>query len=263
MTVRSTTANTDADADSGADAPATTWWRRASGWLDNLPSQCLVCQRWPSRWICTDCARSCWQPDHRRCPRCALALPASSDVCAACLRDPPILRQCHAAVDYSPPWDRLVQQLKFHQHLAWASRMAQLLLQSPGVAHSLAQADVVLPVPLSAARLRERGYNQAALLAQALLCHSPTPAPLQSTWLLRLLDTPAQAQLGRAARLRNLRHAFALEPACIAQITNRQVLLVDDVMTTGATLSAVSNLLLAHGASAEDAIVFARTPAPA
>ena len=77
MTVRSTTANTDADTDSGADALATTLWRRASDWLDSLPSQCLVCQRWPSRWICIDCARSCWQPDHRSCARCALTLPAT------------------------------------------------------------------------------------------------------------------------------------------------------------------------------------------
>ena len=230
--------------------------------IDALPSQCLVCRSWPSRWLCAACASTCWQPHARRCPRCALQLPAASDVCPACLRDAPVLRHCHAAVDYSPPWNGVVQQLKFHQHLAWARRMAQLLLQSPGVAHCLAQADVVLPVPLSAARLRERGYNQAALLAQALLRQGQTPAPLQSRWLLRLLDTPAQAQLGRAARLRNLRHAFALEPACIAQIAGRQILLIDDVMTTGATLSAVTNLLLAHGASAVDAIVFARTPAP-
>ena len=230
--------------------------------IDALPSQCLVCRSWPSRWLCAACASTCWQPQARRCPRCALLLPAASDVCPACLRDAPVLRHCHAAVDYSPPWNGMVQQLKFHQHLAWARRMAQLLLQSAGVAHCLAQADVVLPVPLSAARLRERGYNQAALLAQALLRQGQTPAPLQSRWLLRLLDTPAQAQLGRAARLRNLRHAFALEPACIAQIAGRQILLIDDVMTTGATLSAVTNLLLAHGASAVDAIVFARTPAP-
>ena len=230
--------------------------------VDALPSQCLVCRSWPSRWLCAACASTCWQPLARRCPRCALLLPAASDVCPACLRDAPVLRHCHAAVDYSPPWNGVVQQLKFHQHLAWARRMAQLLRQSPGVAHTLAQADLVLPVPLSTARLRERGYNQAALLARAVLRYGPATAPLQPTWLLRLVDTPAQAQLGRAARLRNLRHAFALEPAHIAQISGRQVLLVDDVMTTGATLSAVANLLLAHGASAVDAIVFARTPAP-
>ena len=258
MTVRSTTANTN------ADATASTWWRRASGWLDSLPSQCLVCQRWPSRWICTDCARSCWQPDHRSCARCALTLPATSDVCAACMRDPPILRQCHAAVDYSPPWDRLVQQLKFHQHLAWANRMAQLLVQIPGVQASLQQATLVLPVPLSAPRLRARGYNQAQWLAHALRQHLPPttkPPRLEPHWLTRLVDTPAQAQLGRAARLRNLRHAFALEPRHANAIRGQQVVLVDDVMTTGATVSTLAQLLLSHGASAVDAIVFARTPA--
>ncbi|MEG0974330.1 MAG: ComF family protein [Comamonas sp.] len=230
---------------------------------DALPNQCLVCQSWPSHWLCAACAKACWQPDLRRCPRCALQLPATSDVCPACLRDAPVLRHCHAAVDYSPPWDAVVLQLKFHQHLAWARRMAQLLLHTPSVAPTLAQADLLLPVPLSAARLRERGYNQAALLAQALLRHSAASAPLQATWLLRLLDTPAQIQLGRTARLRNLLHVFALEPRYIQQLAGRRILLVDDVMTTGATLCAVANLLLAHGVQSVDAIVFARTPAPA
>ncbi len=157
----------------------------------------------------------------------------------------------------------MVLQLKFNQQLAWARRMAQLLLQSPGVAHTLAQADVIVPVPLSADRLRARGYNQAALIARALQRQSAATAPLQTGWLLRLVDTPAQAQLGRAARLRNLRHAFALEPRQANQVAGQHVLLVDDVMTTGATLMAVANLLLAHGAQAVDAMVFARTPTPA
>lgn len=232
-------------------------------WADRLPSQCLVCHSWPSRWLCAGCASACWQPDTRRCQRCALPLPATSNICTACLRDAPVLRHCHAAVDYSPPWDGVVQQLKFHQHLAWARHMAQLLRQSPGVSATLAQADLVLPVPLSAARLRERGYNQAALLARALLRPTNASAHYHAHGLLRLLETPAQARLGRAARLRNMRHAFALHPQYTPQIAGRRVLLVDDVMTTGATLSAVANLLLAHGAQAVDAMVFARTPRPA
>ena len=241
-------------------------WQHAAHLLNHVPSQCLVCRSWPSDWICAACAQVCWQPDLRRCSRCALPLPASSQVCAGCLRDTPLLQRCHAAVDYSPPWDGMVLRLKFHQQLAWANRMAQLLLRTPGVLESLQQASVILPIPLSAARMRERGYNQALLLAKALCRQGPAGLRLAAVaprYLERLVDTPAQTGLDRAARLRNLRHAFALEPACIAQITNRQVLLVDDVMTTGATLSAVSNLLLAHGANAVDAIVFARTPAPA
>ena len=248
-------------------SPSTSaWWRRAAGVLGGLPSQCLVCQQWPSDWLCAACASACWRPDARRCTRCALRLPGNSDVCPACLRDAPVLRHCHAAVDYSPPWDGLVLQLKFHQHLAWASRMAQLLWQLPGVQTAVKDATAIVPVPLSAERLKERGYNQALLLAQAIhqeaRAHIHKPPPIQPHWLIRLLDTPAQAQLGRRARLRNLRHAFAADPRHAAAIAGQRVLLVDDVMTTGATASAVANLLLARGASAVDAIVFARTPAP-
>ena len=140
--------------------------------------------------------------------------------------------------------------------------MAQLMLQAPHARQLLQQVDLVLAAPLSAMRLRERGYNQALQLARALQREAPGSAPLHVNWLLRLADTPAQAQLGRAARLRNLRHAFAIEPRHTAAIRGKQVLLVDDVMTTGATLAAVSNMLLAHGASAVDAMVFARTPLP-
>ena len=234
----------------------------ASRLCDRLPGPCLVCRRWPSPWLCSDCAAICAPAATCRCSRCALPLPSTSQVCPACLLDPLPLRHCHAAVDYSPPWSGMAQQFKYHQHLAWARPMAQLMLQAPHARQLLQQADLVLAVPLSAMRLRERGYNQALQLARALQREAPGSAPLHVNWLLRLADTPAQAQLGRAARLRNLRHAFAIEPRHTAAIRGKQVLLVDDVMTTGATLAAVSNMLLAHGASAVDAMVFARTPLP-
>lgn len=240
-------------------------WQRAAQLLNHVPSQCLVCRSWPSDWICGPCAQVCWQPDLHRCSRCALPLPASSQVCAGCLRDTPLLQRCHAAVDYSPPWDGMVLRLKFHQQLAWANRMAQLLLQTPGVLESLQQASVILPVPLSAARLRERGYNQALLLAKALRRQAPAGlrlADVKPRYLERLVDTPAQAGLDRAARLRNLRHAFALRPGLQAPDLGECPLLIDDVMTTGATLGAVAQLLQAQGAPAVQALVFARTPAP-
>ena len=258
------------DTQAAAVAPASAWWQRARRLLGQWPSQCLVCQHWPSDWLCPACASACWQAQQRRCTRCALPLPTNSDICGACLRNPPWLRRCHAAVDYSPPWSGMVQQLKFHQHLAWASRMAQLLVQTPGVLANLQEASLILPVPLSASRLRERGYNQALLLAQALpqqaSNHLPTNskplARVEPHALLRQLDTSAQAGLDRRARQRNLRRAFAVAPAWEPAIAGQQVLLVDDVMTTGATLDALARLLLQHGATAVDAVVFARTGAP-
>lgn len=159
----------------------------------------------------------------------------------------------------------MVLRLKFHQQLAWANRMAQLLLRTPGVLESLQQASVILPIPLSAARMRERGYNQALLLAKALCRQGPAGLRLAAVaprYLVRLVDTPAQTGLDRAARLRNLRHAFALRPGLQARDLGKCPLLIDDVMTTGATLGAVAQLLQAQGVPAVQALVFARTPAP-
>lgn len=159
----------------------------------------------------------------------------------------------------------MVLRLKFHQQLAWANHMAQLLLRTPGVLASLQQASVILPVPLSTARMRQRGFNQALLLAKALRRQAPARlqiAAVESRYLLRLVDTPPQTGMGRSARLHNLRHAFALRPGLRTQALGKYPLLVDDVMTTGATLSAVTQMLQSHGVDAVQALVFARTPAP-
>ncbi|MCL4771766.1 MAG: ComF family protein, partial [Burkholderiaceae bacterium] len=106
-------------------------------------------------------------------------------------------------------------------------------------------------------RLRERGFNQALLLARIL-----APAKTDATLLLRLHDTQAQSNLGRAQRLRNLQGALAVDPLRAAALQGRSVLLVDDVMTTGATLQAAALALRQAGARTVSALVFARTPPP-
>ncbi|HZF85986.1 MAG TPA: phosphoribosyltransferase family protein, partial [Burkholderiaceae bacterium] len=111
--------------------------------------------------------------------------------------------------------------------------------------------------PLHVQRLRERGFNQALELARRL-----APGRCDPALLLRLRDTPSQAGLPRAQRLRNLRGAFALEPLRRAEVDGRRVLLVDDVMTTGASLAAAAQVLREAGARQVDALVLARTPAP-
>lgn len=119
----------------------------------------------------------------------------------------------------------------------------------------LAQADVLIPIPLSAQRMRERGYNPAAQLAQHL-----SPAKYQPHCLQRIRHTPAQSDLTRAERLRNLRHAFAVADAQRPHIAGRRVLLLDDVMTTGATCTTASHCLLQAGASQIQVLCLARTP---
>jgi ComF family protein len=227
--------------------------RRIRYWVDALPSQCAFCHAWPSRRVCDACAARFAQPAHR-CDRCALRVPPGVAVCGACLRAPPLLDRCLAAVDYAYPWASALADFKFRGDPGWAGALAQFLRDIPGMVPTLEAVDCVLPVPLSAERLRERGFNQAALLARHL-----AGARADHATLLRLHATEAQSGLPRAERLRNLRGAFAVEPARSSAVAGKRVMLVDDVMTTGATLQAAAEALRAAGAAHITAAVLART----
>ncbi len=179
--------------------------------------------------------------------------------CGDCLRTPPPWAQTCCAVDYAFPWVQLLQAFKYQgrdelaRPLAWL--LADAVLDGP-----VGLPELLLPVPLSAPRLRERGYNQAWELARHLGRRLHRPA--QAQVLLRMRQGPAQAELSRAQRLRNLRQAFQVSPAAAPGLQGRHLALVDDVMTTGATAHAACEALLAAGAARVDVWVLARTPAP-
>ena len=191
------------------------------------------------------------------CTLCDLRLHRADGVlqCGDCLLHPPPLDACLAAVSYGFPWAHALAQFKFHADPGWAATFAGFMHEAPGAAAAVAQADLVLPVPLSRERLRQRGYNQALLLARHL-CGAHVHAHL----LLRTRDAEAQSHLTRADRLRNLRGAFVLDPLQAPQVAGRRMLLVDDVMTTGATLHAAAAPLREAGAAHVSALVLARTP---
>lgn len=160
-------------------------------------------------------------------------------------------------MDYGYPWNGLIGHFKFHAALDLAPALAQRLLEAHRLG-DLPAPTLILPIPLSAARLRERGYNQSWELARRIAASLQCPA--DARLLLRMRDTPHQIALPRDRRDANVRGAFAIEPLRRAELQGRDVTLIDDVMTTGATLAEASRVLLQAGAASVQVWVVARTP---
>ncbi|MCU0957892.1 MAG: ComF family protein [Hydrogenophaga sp.] len=214
--------------------------------------------------MCHACVRRFGAP-RWRCQNCAALAPPGQARCDACTLTAGSghLGHCVAAVDYAYPWDTLVARLKFKGEPAWARTMADLMLLRPEVRTLLAEAQLLIPVPLSARRLAERGYNQAWEIGKAVrqrgrLQGLTVPAPCAQA-LLRRGDHPDQHTLSREQRWRNLRQAFEVNPRLSGSVSGRRVLLVDDVSTTGATLQMAARVLRRAGAAEVNGLVFART----
>jgi ComF family protein len=220
------------------------------------PSRCAVCGAWPAQPLCAGCSARFTLPV-QRCSLCALPLPTAATVCGACVREPPPLDACFAAVPYAYPWAGLVGRFKFQQEPGWAATFGRQMRAVDGLADAVAGADLLLPMPLAPRRLAERGFNQALLLARAL-----DSARTDARLLLRLRETGSQTALDRKSREANVRNAFGLEPLRAAEVRGRAVLLVDDVMTSGASLHAAAKVLRQAGARRVSAAVLARTDAP-
>ena len=217
-------------------------------WLFAL--HCLVCGEagQDGRDLCSAChAALPWQGP--ACLRCALPLPYPG-ICGACLQHPPPLTETHAVFDYAFPLDRLLPRLKFHRDFASGRLLAQVMADHCG---TLARPDALLPVPLHRERMRRRGYDQALELARPLA--RSLHLPLADDLLMRSKPTSAQSQLDAATRKRNLRDAFRVIPGVSLPA---HIVLVDDVMTTGATLHTAARALFAAGVERIDAWVCAR-----
>jgi ComF family protein len=206
---------------------------------------CYLCRGAASALLCAACDADLPRLAPPRCPRCALASPRG-EVCGRCLAEMPHYDATVAALAYEFPADTLVHSLKFRGELALAGFLGRLLserIATDGI-------DLVVPVPLSAERLRERGYNQSVEIARHL-----RPGKLDLSLCERSRDTPAQLDLPYDERRRNVRGAFR----CTRAILGRTVAVVDDVMTTGATLDELAAVLKGAGAARVVNWVVART----
>ncbi|MGY8527107.1 ComF family protein [Paracidovorax citrulli] len=260
-------------------------WRRTLPWLSRavtalLPCACELCGAVQDQPVCAGCERDLLPP-RPRCPGCALphlrtwradeaghkdrnAAGAEPGLCLACQAAPHDFDAATALGDYAPPADSLVLGLKYGARLALADwmalRLAERVQRLPPVPPVLEQGPrlLVAPVPLGGARLAERGFNQSWEIARRLARRLRLPAC--ATLLVRARETQTQTALAPAGRHSNVAGAFAIAPW--HRVDGAHVLLVDDVMTTGATLSAAALALKRRGAARITAIVALRTPAP-
>jgi ComF family protein len=237
-----------------------------------LPSACALCARelLDSLWgsLCSDCWGSLKLWTGSLCARCGLPLTGRVDVpnplCAACRRDEPHFDLARSYGVYASALRGAVLELKFHQRQRLGLRLGELLLKPCRALESAAGlhgGTVILPVPLHPVRERERGYNQAGLLARGLVRAlkkdtGGSDAAFVGNCLVRKRSTPPQSGLSLHARQENVRGVFAVSNP--KRIRQRDIILVDDVMTTGATASACASALKRAGAERVLVLTLAR-----
>ncbi|HET8586221.1 MAG TPA: ComF family protein [Casimicrobiaceae bacterium] len=216
-----------------------------------LPPRCALCAApCTSSLLCASCTAD-MPVVEPACPRCALATPDAS-TCGRCLAAPPPYASTVAAWRYAFPVDRLLQRFKYGGDLALAEPLGDALARAVVVRGE--RPDAIVAMPLSRARQRHRGFNHAHEIARRVARVLDVP---QDAGLVRTRDAPPQAGLAWRERKRNVRGAFVA-----SRCEGRTVAIIDDVMTTGATLDAAARAVLSAGARRVDAWVVARTPPP-
>lgn len=216
--------------------------RSAARWLRG-PGRCHLCHATlPGGLICPLC-RSDLPWSGPACLRCATRLPVAAPACGSCLRRPPAFQQAFCPLDYRFPVDQLVQAFKFRGDMLAGRLLAELMADALGEQGS-GGVQALVPLPLHPARLRQRGFNQAAELARVL--GRRLGLPVAERLLRRSLAGPPQSGLTGAARRANVRGAFCVERGAAGPPA--QIALVDDVLTTGATAGEAARALLAAGA---------------
>jgi ComF family protein len=230
-----------------------------------LPPHCLTCDRpvdAPGQF-CLECFRGVAFIAEPCCVHCGVPFPnkglgGPERLCPGCRAHPAPWEQARAALRYDGHAKRLLLPFKHADRPELAQALAPMMARAG--AALLRRAELIVPVPLHRRRLFSRRYNQAALLVHALARLSRVPAV--PDLLRRTRATVSLGELGATARAEAVAGAFAVRPHRAARLAGRRVLLVDDVMTSGATASACTEVLLAAGAAAVDVLVAARVPDP-
>lgn len=216
--------------------------------LSLMPGSCLLCaSNSGDNLLCPPCTADLPPLPLQRCPQCGEQT-THGERCGTCLKDSPAFEKTNAIFRYDFPVDRIIHAYKYGHQLAVAKWAAELIAQQ--IAAN--EYNLLIPMPLHTERLRERGFNQSLEIARHIACKKKLKLDRRS--LTRVRHTPPQAELPMKQRSSNVRGAFE----CSNNLTGMRVLLIDDVMTTGATLREAARVIRLHGASRVDVAVIAR-----
>jgi ComF family protein len=230
------------------------WKQTLERFLDLcFPPHCTICKK-SGQIFCSSCYASIQLLSPPFCKHCHAPL-APNNICRKCADHPLRLSGLRMVSAYQEPLRSCIRAFKYSGNKRLARPLGTLLVQAykrAGLA-----ADMIIPVPLHAQRLRQRGYNQAQLLAE--VCSAELGIPLDISLLTRVRATAAQADLSGRERWKNVAGAFLLHPQSNPRVLyKRNILLIDDVCTTGATLEACAAPLFAAGANTVWGLVLAR-----
>lgn len=228
-----------------------------------LPCTCLLCAcTLQEGLLCVGCQIDLPHVSHKNlCKQCALQIESLSHFCGHCLHQPPAFERSIIPFAYQYPLDGLIHRFKYRRHLTSGKLLSQLLVDH--LQHCAQEdehwrtPDLLIPAPMHWLKRWQRGFNQAEFLARHIA--RELHIPLVSQLIKRTHKTPAQKELTRAARQQNLRKAFAISAQNRIHITGKRIAIVDDVVTTTATVRELSQLLIKAGAKEVQVWALART----
>lgn len=223
-----------------------------------LPAQCLICQLASQHQvICQHCLHTLLAP--RPCCRyCGLSLPTSADFCGDCIKQQHTFTYLHALSGYQPPYPKLIKQLKYGKKLIIAELLGQLLslsIKQQLSKQHIQSIDYLLAVPLHKKKLRHRGFNQTLLLTEVIA--KQLSIPIIKKTIQRQKETHPQEGLSLNKRKKNLRNAFKLNNP--AQLQGKHIAVIDDVVTTGATINSLCQCLLEANVTSITVFCISRT----
>ena len=235
--------------------PTLSWQNRAKGLASNLlnfifPPRCASCNTL-GFLLCADCyGRIQWLKEPL-CPVCGRVLTEKKSLCHVCQIRPLTLKQIRAATLFEDPIPKVIHNLKYNGHFALAEPLAELMT------HAWEQwqtaVDLVIPIPLHQKREKDRGYNQSMLLARHFA--KQHNLEIRNDVLQRIKNTTPQVDLNAVDRQKNMKQAFNLQSN---EVKDRNILLIDDVCTTGATIASAAEVLLNAGAKSVSGYCVAR-----